>query len=238
MSEHHNPWYLAHHFDDTEQQFDACKLGVWAFLVQEILFFSGLFCWYAVWRYHHYDIFNWAHTHLDWRLGAVNTIVLLFSSFTMAWAVRCGQIGDTRNLLVALAITLACAGAFLCVKYLEYSHKWHDGLLWTGKFNYTHVEPASETTQDIAKSAHGEEHENKGPPPPNTATFFSMYFFMTGLHAIHVIVGMGLLLWLLVRAAAGDFGSFHFGPIDYIGLYWHLVDLVWIYLFPLLYLIR
>jgi cytochrome c oxidase subunit III len=224
--DHDHPWYLAHHFDTPVQQFDACKLGVWAFLVQEILFFSGLFCAYAVYRWHHPEIFAYAHHFLNWKMGLVNTVVLLTSSLTMAWAVRCSQRSDRRGLIIMLSLTLLCAGAFLGVKFLEYSHKWHERILWASAYAFN---PAT---------AHGAEEIPLGPTPRDVGVFFSIYFFMTGLHGIHVVVGIGLLLWLLIRSARGDFSAEHFGPVDYVGLYWHLVDLVWIYLFPLLYLIR
>ena len=224
--DHDHPWYLAHHFDTPVQQFDACKLGVWAFLVQEILFFSGLFCAYAVYRWHHPEIFAYAHHFLNWKMGLVNTVVLLTSSLTMAWAVRCSQRSDRRGLIIMLSLTLLCAGAFLGVKFLEYSHKWHERILWASAYAFN---PAT---------AHGAEDIPHGPTPRDVGVFFSIYFFMTGLHGLHVVVGIGLLLWLLIRSARGDFNADHFGPVDYVGLYWHLVDLVWIYLFPLLYLIR
>ncbi|HVJ81084.1 MAG TPA: cytochrome c oxidase subunit 3 family protein [Planctomycetia bacterium] len=224
---HHGPWYLAHHFDTPLQQFDACKLGVWAFLVQEVLFFSGLFCAYAVYRAHNHAIYEWAHNFLDWKMGLVNTVVLLTSSLTMAWAVRCAQISDRKGLVFNLAVTLICAGVFLGVKYLEYTHKYHDGLLWAGSYSF-----------DITKAHLEPGHAPLGPAPRDVGVFFSIYFFMTGLHGLHVVVGMGLLAWLLIRSAKGEFNAEHFGPVDFVGLYWHLVDLVWIFLFPLLYLIR
>lgn len=222
---HDSPWYLAHHFDTPVQQFDACKLGVWAFLVQEILFFSGLFCAYAVYRWHHPEIYQYAYHFLDWKMGLVNTVVLLTSSLTMAWGVRCAQISDRKGLVIMLSLTLLCAGAFLGVKFLEYSHKYHEKILWASAYAFN---PADAHIEGIPAGA----------SPRDVGIFFSIYFFMTGLHGLHVVVGIGLLVWLLVRAARGDFNADHFGPVDFVGLYWHLVDLVWIYLFPLLYLIR
>jgi cytochrome c oxidase subunit 3 len=226
----HGPWYLAHHFETPAQQFDACKLGVWAFLTQEILFFSGLFCAYAVYRANHPEVFMYAHYFLDWKMGLLNTVVLLTSSLTMAWGVRCAQLSQRRGLILCLSLTLMCAAMFLGVKFLEYSHKWHEKLLWSAMYGF-----------DASHAAHVVEpgHElPKGPAPHDIGIFFSIYFFMTGLHGLHVIVGMGLLVWLLIRSAKGAFSAEHFGPVDFVGLYWHLVDLVWIYLFPLLYLIR
>lgn len=220
----HDP-HLAHHFDSTEQQFEADKLGMWIFLGTEILFFSGLFCAYAVYRANHPEIFEFAHHFLDRNLGALNTVVLLFSSLTMAWAVRCAQLRQTRGLKVCLAITLICAVAFLGVKAVEYHHKWEDGLLW-GQ-NYQPSEHALE------KLGGHDVHQ-----PKNVQIFFGIYFCMTGLHALHIVIGIGLIGWLLVRAYRGEFADGYYTPVDLIALYWHIVDLVWIYLFPLLYLIH
>lgn len=216
--------FLAHHFEDQDQQLGAGKLGMWLFLVQEILFFSGLFCAYAIYRSNHPDIFVYADHFLDRKLGAINTAVLIFSSFTMAWAVRCAQLNQNKLMITLLVITLLCAFGFLGIKSVEYHHKIHDGLLW-GK----HYHPVQEHADGLKAVL---QH------PKNVHIFFGIYFFMTGLHAIHVIVGMGVIIWMITRAARGHFNSKYYGPIEFTGLYWHLVDLVWIYLFPLLYLIH
>ncbi|MEZ6044972.1 MAG: cytochrome c oxidase subunit 3 family protein [Planctomycetaceae bacterium] len=252
-AEHHDhPAFLAHHFETPEQQYDSGKLGIWLFLVTEVLFFSGLFTAYIVYRYFHPEIFLYADNHLSVELGFLNTIILLFSSLTMAWAVRCAQLNQRKGLVLTLTITLICAGAFLVVKYFEYSHKIHEGLLPGEHFNYVpheeghHEETAAEHEHEEAVAAADQETHN--PPavdadhknaeiPRNAGIFFSIYFCMTGLHGIHILFGMGFITWLIVRAARGDFNEQYFGPVDYVGLYWHLVDLIWIYLFPLLYLI-
>ena len=227
-----HPRFLAHHFDTPRQQFDSGKLGMWIFLVTEILFFGGLFCVYAVHRANHPEIFVYAHQFLNKYLGALNTCVLIFSSLTMAWGVRCAQLGQRRGLVVCMALTLACASIFLGVKYVEYKHKWEDGLLWGEQFSPT--DHATVASREIAE--HGETaHDTR---PNNVHIFFGIYFAMTGLHAIHVILGMIAITWILVRGAKGHFNSQYFGPVDYVGLYWHLVDLIWIFLFPLLYLIH
>jgi len=218
----HDP-HLAHHFDSPEQQFDSGKLGMWVFLAQEVLFFGGLFCAYAVYRANHPEIFEYAHRFLDTRLGAINTGVLIFSSLTMALAVRSAQLERRRALVANLLVTLACAAVFLAIKYVEYSHKIHEGLLWGAHFN---------------PSAHAIEAAGVGPAPANAHVFFAIYFFMTGVHALHIVAGMIVIAWVLRRAWKGHFTSRYFGPVDNVGLYWHLVDLIWIYLFPLLYLIR
>ncbi len=209
--------FRAHHFETAEQQYAASKLGMWLFLVTEVLFFGGLFVAYAVFRTLHPEVFVNSAELLDTRLGAFNTVVLLFSSLTMAWAVRCSQQGQQRGLVLCLSLTLAAAAVFLAVKGVEYSHKWHEGHLWASLF--TGSEAAATGVFDRA------------------GTFFSIYFAMTGLHVIHIVAGMIAIAWILKRSLRGDFGPRYFTPVDAVGLYWHLVDLVWIFLFPLLYLI-
>lgn len=210
----HSPgWEVAHHFDTADQQFDSGRMGLWLFLVTEILFFGGLFCAFFIFRSWYFDSFVEAHHHLDKVMGAINTMVLIFSSLTMALAVRSAQTNDKKKTVMFLAITLACAAAFLVVKYFEYSHKIHDGLL-PGKYFTAHG----------FKTAHA-------------GLFFAVYFMMTGIHGLHVVIGMGLILWILIRASNGEFSQRYYAPVEGVGLYWHLVDLVWIYLFPLLYLV-
>ena len=218
---HHGPKWLAHHFDTPAQQFDAAKLGMWAFLVQELLFFSGLFVAYGVYRSWYPDMFRAASHQLDKIMGATNTIVLLFSSFTAAMAVRSAQLGKKTAVTRYILVTIGCACMFLVIKYFEYSHKFHAGLL-PGRFFHPHA-------------AHLV--PNSPPLPANTGSFFSIYFMMTGVHGVHVLVGIGVLIWILIRNMRGDFSKEFFTPVDIVALYWHLVDLVWIYLFPLLYLI-
>src|SRR5687767_9237137 len=125
--------FLQHHFDSPQQQFDAGKLGIWAFLVTEVLFFAGLFCAYTIYRAQHSEVYVWAHYYLDTNLGAVNTVVLLVSSLTAAWAVRCAQLANKKALIINIVITIACACTFMVVKYFEYTHKFHDGLVWGGR---------------------------------------------------------------------------------------------------------
>ncbi len=452
--EHEQYPFLAHHFDTPKHQFESGKFGIWIFLVTEVLFFAGLFCAYSVYRGMHPEIFYWAHFYLDTNLGAVNTIVLIVSSFTAAWAVRNAQLGQQKLLVGNIVVTILCAFTFMSVKYVEYSHKFHDGLLWGGRstaegqpprfrfdphhpvweleeFEHKHPAAAAAARRLYAQAhpeteGHGEHSgtshdapataasasaaESSAPPPatsadvegaapsasaaapgasaamaqdlapteatparngenpsagplpttdlaaaPSAATppeatpeavaakdiadttkavaareaptageatsnqegqaegsadgdrdtvevtpeeataalsalaemaaadakkaapenplrelsedevlpllragvvgpravtpevpshpknahiFFGIYFFMTGLHGLHVTGGIVVWIWLLRRALRGEFGPQYFGPIDYAALYWHLVDLVWIYLFPLLYLIH
>ena len=250
-----HPRFLAHHFDTPRQQFTAGKLGMWIFLVTEVLLFGGLFCWYAVYRANHPEIFEYAHRYLDKTLGAINTLILITSSLTMAWAVRCAQLGQRRLLVLCLALTLAGGSGFLGIKYVEYRQKWREGLLWARRFNPKEPPPAAPAApkarlgkpapawspgltavpRALAPAATPAQRE---PVPQHVGLFFSIYFMMTGLHGVHVIAGMTAIGWILVRALRGHFGPLYFGPVDFVGLYWHLVDLVWIYLFPLLYLIH
>ncbi len=393
---HGSPW-IQHHYDDAQHQFDSGKLGIWFFLVQEILFFAGLFVAYIVYRHHHPEIFAYASHYLDVKWGAINTGVLIVSSLSAAWAVRCAQLAQRRGLIACLVITIVCAFGFLGIKFIEYSHKIHEGILFGGRFDPCvasggdhllnkanrcpgvtssvvwdvkakkatkgcldaetgydwdagakgiqgkcqvaevkmggrgasraevgrrtieacaapsagdgHAEMAGHDTPahntpcwslvvnphvcpkgpaamvhygdhtkrtDIeieatceaapapvapadafagtvdrpgrgdanfkapqVQSKHDAIHEwSNGPPPEHTNMFFSIYFAMTGLHGLHVLFGIFVFIWLLVRAIKGHFTPDYFGPIDYAALYWHLVDLIWIFLFPLLYLIH
>jgi cytochrome c oxidase subunit III len=202
-----------HHFVSAEQQRSAAKLGMWIFLATEILFFGGLFLAYGAFRYFYPGTFLEAHEYLSIKMGGLNTVVLITSSLTMALAVRAAQLGDRRQLVGMLLATLALASVFLVVKYLEYAHKFHLGLL-PGKFYHG---------EGISGLPH---------------IFFGIYFVMTGLHGLHVIAGMGVIAWILVRSVQGRYGVGYHTPVENVGLYWHLVDLIWIFLFPLLYLVR
>ncbi|HEX3478434.1 MAG TPA: cytochrome c oxidase subunit 3 [Kofleriaceae bacterium] len=420
---HHGSPFIQHHYDDAQHQFDSGKLGIWLFLAQEVLFFSALFVAYTLYRYHHPEIYSYAHKYLDVKYGAINTAVLIFSSLTAAWAVRCAQLGQRRRLLACIAVTIVCACAFLGIKYIEYSHKVHEHILFgryfdpcvssggrelltrnnncpgtkstvvwdygggaatAGCFNDIDQDPHTEGvqadcavkeysltetprrvtqpkvdadgkpvvgadgkpvteevdkpevvehfTRDITEKCeeaplpgeepahpepahaakfpcwrpayqpavckkavgilveYGDEEEREqvrikaeckpppkladpgdllanrdrplqlgkpqiqprhqltvhelheleaaGPPPEHTNMFLTIYFAMTGLHGIHVLFGVGVFTWLLIRAFKGHFTPDYFGPIDYAALYWHIVDLIWIFLFPLLYLIH
>lgn len=339
--------HLAHHFDTPQQQYQSAKVGMWVFLGTELLMFGGLFCAYAVYRHSHPEVFEYAHRALDTNLGAINTAVLIASSFTMAWGVRAAQLGQKALLCVLLVLTLLGGVGFMSIKSIEYTTKWKHQL-FPGELNRFSIgsksdeRPGAPGFVDIGhESAHegtvheGATHEGAAPwgavhegaaeskagtpsaaanhavePPvanvpmnaaPDTApafasappedgryfdpnayvktgsdaskikptfadpaglaptnkpveqltyddlspldrervaTFFSIYFIMTGLHGVHVLVGMGLITWVLIRATRGEFSGKYFTPVDLVGLYWHLVDLIWIFLFPLLYLIH
>ena len=364
----HSPHGHAHHFESWKQQFDAGKLGMWLFLVQEVLFFSALFCLYAVYRTLHPEVWEYADRFLSVPHGAFNTAVLLFSSLTMAWGVRCAMLGQRTGLVACLGVTLFCAALFLGVKSFEYTEKAYAHILWAGavedpmmtgtrlkeplidvrdaiadeeegvvmteaKREELVIEDTTRTLDAISVGSaiaalvmvvlaalfwkmkvvgwmvglgcgvlcavgllvgaqgslvihhafHGGHDESHGgadhddghgeevagmqtdagevgealgidtgeegsesilaettepeQAPARLGQFFSIYYAMTGVHAIHILAGMGVLTWLILRAFRGDFTPEYFGPVDFVGLYWHLVDLVWIYLFPLLYLI-
>jgi cytochrome c oxidase subunit 3 len=296
---HHDP-HLAHHFDTPEQQFTSAKLGMWIFLGTEILMFGGLFCAYSIYRHNHPLVFKFAaEAYLSTKWGAINTVILITSSLTMAWGVRAAQLNQKKLLITCLVLTLMGAAGFLGIKTIEYSAKW-DEHVWVGSWNkyngdndasYATPPPAQPTTQPMVQipapayspaavaddaNAPGDVSQIKprydyplsqsvqSLPPQRESnqrpsdqqqvderykhlsasdqwhvnTFFSCYFLMTGLHGIHVIVGMGVISWILMRALRNDFSSEYFTPVDLVGLYWHLVDLIWIFLFPLLYLIH
>jgi len=204
---------LAHHFESLAQQKQASSLGMWVFLVTEILFFGGAFLAYIVYRSAYPEAFAGASHHLDVTLGAINTAVLIVSSLTMALAVHAAQTGRRRGTIGFLLATMVLGAAFLVIKAVEYGHKFEDGLLPGPHFSY----PGGGARQ--------------------AELFFSIYFAMTGLHALHMIVGLGLLATLVWLAARGRFSPGYNTPVEMIGLYWHFVDIVWIFLFPLLYLI-
>ncbi|MEP6866205.1 MAG: cytochrome c oxidase subunit 3 [Deltaproteobacteria bacterium] len=412
---------MQHHYDDAQHQFDSGKFGIWLFLAQEVLFFSELFVAYVLYRVHHGEIFSYAHKWLDVKYGAINTAVLIFSSFTAAWAVRAAQLNQRKLLIACLTTTILCACTFLGIKYIEYSHKVHEHILF-GRYFDPCVSPGGEelltkknlcqgakgsvvwdygsdkpsegcyeaakldldpklagvqadcevtvvkvdekgkelgpaspgtitnrcpdelltilngendsavgTSKELVKEAapqfpcwrpayqpavcpdlttpeqrnHGagtksqvgilveygdheeregiqvkakckdataakpldalavshetktehvgeraihpkheistheeQEIESLGPPPEHTSMFLTIYFAMTGLHGVHVFFGILVFIWLLIRAVKGQFTPDYFGPIDFAALYWHIVDLIWIFLFPLLYLIH
>ncbi|MEN1679753.1 MAG: cytochrome c oxidase subunit 3 [Planctomycetota bacterium] len=405
-----HPEWLAHHFETPDQQFEAGKLGIWLFLAQEVLFFTGLFVAYAVYRMNHPEVFAGAAEYLNTTLGAINTVVLLASSLAIAWAVRAVQLGDQKKLLWLHIFTLACAGVFMGIKVVEYAYKFDEGLYWAGAYAPTalvegaglnaqlpwvfvitlligglislggylmhelgsgmgallasagwgitalicgagiasgtgaenpvlyglttvffgalfygcgslftswfrgdrkawgavaiglglcivgtaggivvgraiqagavhghhgdhaghgddshageshgedsaHAKDAAHADGDHAEE-HGDDHAEETTPGEemaatdamateaaaeklvNQGNFFSIYFAMTGVHALHIAAGIAVIAWIIGRIARGDFSPDFYGPVEFVGLYWHLVDLVWIYLFPLLYLIH
>ncbi len=201
-----------HQFDDAEQQHSASSLGMWIFLAQEIMFFGGLFLAYLAYRTAYPHAFVTASHHLDVQLGTINTAVLITSSLTMALAVHSAQLGKQRLLLVFLVATLVLGGIFLGIKSVEYSHKFHEGLIPGPFFS-------------VVSGDSGQQQ-----------LFFSLYFAMTGMHALHMIIGFVAILFLIVYTLRGKYTAAYNTPVELFGLYWHFVDIVWIFLFPLLYL--
>jgi cytochrome c oxidase subunit 3 len=234
--------HVAHHFDDAEQQYTAANLGMWLFLATEILFFGGLFAGYAQYRYWYPAEFAYGSHHLDWKLGAINTAVLLASSLTMALAVHAAQSNERRGTVRFLILTIVLGSVFLGVKAYEYYHKYEQRLIPGSSFSL-HEEHESALPLPLGE---GElrKHPHPSPLPEGAGTegpveiFFSFYFSMTGLHAVHMVIGIAILGVLLATARRGAFSSDYFTPVEMTGLYWHFVDIVWVFLFPLLYLIR
>jgi cytochrome c oxidase subunit III len=211
----HHP-ALQHHFDTMQQQKEAGVLGMWLFLLTEILFFGGLFMAYTVYRIWYYDAFVAASLELDLFWGTLNTAVLIGSSLTMALAVRAAQTNN-RNLTVAMLIaTMVLGSVFLGVKVIEYEHKFAEGLVPGANFVW-------HGSEGIAREAQ---------------IYFSLYFTMTGLHALHMIIGIAIMIVITWMAWQRKFDSEYYAPVEMTGLYWHFVDIVWIYLFPLLYLVE
>ncbi len=292
---HEHPDFLAHHWDTPKQQFEAGKLGMWLFLATEVLLFGGLFVGYSVWRGNHPELFKFGSQYLDTTMGAINTVVLILSSLTMAWAVTCAQRGNRKGLIIGLLLTLAGAGGFLGIKYVEYSHKFDEGW-FPGAYFYDKPSDRSHTWDDelpvpgagqlvvpvpetearsieelglpadilveistvappgegpsgleelaLTDTVHTDDHAEhemhalqRQDRPANAHMFFNIYFMMTGLHGLHVLGGVGVMIWLLIGAVKGRFNEKYFTPVDLGGLYWHIVDLIWIFLFPLFYLI-
>jgi cytochrome c oxidase subunit 3 len=220
--EQHHP-ELLHHFAEPQQQRDAASLGMWIFLGTEIMFFGGLFCAYLIYRHMYFGDFGAASKSIDATLGATNTAVLICSSLTVVLAVWAAQMALRKLLIGSLVITMLLGMVFLGIKAKEYKDK----------FEEHHVPGASFSFDHVPIPGHPDQYTN----PRHAEIFFSLYFIMTGLHALHMIIGLGLFAWLLFMAWKGRFTPEYHTPIEIGGLYWHFVDIVWIYLFPLLYLI-
>ena len=203
----------AHQFDDAAQQHEASWLGMWVFLATEVMFFGGMFLGYTVYRSTYPDAFAGASNHLDIVLGTINTAVLICSSFTMALAVRGAQLDTRKPTIIFLILTMILGTVFLGIKFTEYYAKFEEHFVPGSAFAYP------------------------GPQAHAAEIFFSFYFAMTGMHALHMIIGLGLLTTMIVKTACGRFSSSYYTPMEIVGLYWHFVDIVWIFLFPLLYLV-
>jgi cytochrome c oxidase subunit 3 len=202
-------------FDSLERQQQAATLGMWLFLGSEVLFFSALFAVYAGLRVHFSVAFREAARHTDLGLGTTNTVLLLSSSYAVALAATGPRRGSRDMTVVTLLLIAAALGlVFLGLKGLEYAHHFRDGIYPAGLYHFAEL------------------------PGDGARMFFTLYYFMTGLHALHVIIGVGLLLWLARRAARGSFSAEYSTPLELGGMYWHLVDIVWLFLWPAFYLLR
>jgi cytochrome c oxidase subunit 3 len=247
-TEHHPA--LAHQFDSMEQQQEASTFGMWVFLLTEIMMFGGLFTAYLIYRLKYYPAFVAGSTSISVSWGFANTLVLIGSSFTMAMAVWAAQKGYRKSQVWFLLGTMVLGAAFLGVKAKEYYDKWDEchipGHVIGKGFNaWGGCSATDKSLGNIAEEIRDPKHHGNPNVPEvdaeqtakRTEIFFSFYFAMTGLHAFHMVIGLGLLAWLLLRARSGEFGPSYYTPIELGGLYWHFVDIVWIFLFPLLYLI-
>jgi cytochrome c oxidase subunit 3 len=236
---HSHEVHLAHHFEDRAQQDEAHSLGLWVFLATEIMFFGGLLLAFTVYHVLFPEAFGLASSRLDVTWGVVNTIVLLASSFTMAMGVYFAQTGNKKGLVWMLVITLLCALGFMGIKAHEYSQKFEHHLVPGPSFSFVLDDPYYD---DIKKPDWAERKEAILVADPHVERhaqmFFVIYFCLTGLHGIHVLIGMGVIGWMLLRTLRNEFSAQWNTPIELTGLYWHLVDIIWIYLFPLIYLIH
>lgn len=270
-----HPAHLQHHFVSAEQQFESSKLGMWLFLATEILLFGGMFVAYGIYRVLYPELYEQASVQLDTVLGAANTLVLLLSSLTMAWAIRGAQMDNRKVLFWNLIATIVLASAFLVVKYFEYGHKFDIGILPGGNFELDagtptvgelsgatvltpivdlseqaaaaghetptapQPAPAGEAHAGEGEGEHGGDHGREGEIFQNrrAGLFFAIYYMMTGIHALHILIGIlaiGILAW---KASRGAYSSVWYTPVENVGLYWHIVDIIWIFVFPLMYLI-
>jgi cytochrome c oxidase subunit III len=230
-AEHEHP-ALRHHFDDLAQQKDASIFGMWVFLLTEIMFFGGLFCAYLIFRNLYNPAFVAASNSLDVTLGTINTAVLIGSSLTMAMAVWSAHMGKRMLIVLFLLATMGLGGIFLGIKSVEYYQKWEESHIPGIKFS-------TESFTNPKPEKPGEEAPKPLSPDAaeHTRIYFGLYFAMTGMHALHMIIGMGIMVFLVWFAYHGYYTPDHYTTIENFGLYWHFVDIIWIFLFPLLYLI-
>ena len=206
---------VATHYKDDTHQYLSNKEGIWLFMATEILMFGGLFIGYIIYHTMYPEMFAEGAKYLDWKLGFVNTLVLIFSSFTMALGIYFNQKNQPKKAVMALGATVLCGAIFMVIKYFEYTHKFHLGIYPGQMLNLEMVKPV---------------HQNLG-------LYFGFYFCMSGLHGLHVLIGMCLITWVMIRNIRGDFHSNYYTPIEGVGIFWHIIDLIWIFLFPLLYFV-
>ncbi len=261
MSDAHSSPYLHHHFDTLEQQRQASSLGMWVFIAQEIMFFGGLFLAYTYYRALYPEAFAVGSSLLSLGWGGFNTVVLICSSLTVALSVHAAQVGNKNGIMRYIVATMFLGVIFLGVKYIEYHAKFDHNLVPGRNFQFephdahAHTAPVEFELPALVASAQAqvpqmampamdgealhaeEEHGELSFDPRHLQIFFSLYFAMTGMHALHMIIGIGLMFWLLRLAGTNRFAPEYYTPVELFGLYWHFVDIIWIFLFPLLYLI-
>ncbi len=213
---------LQSHFADMAQQKETATFGMWMFLITEVMFFGGLFCAYMIGRIQHFPAFAAASQTLDIVIGTVNTAVLLTSSFTMVMAVWAAKLGRRKLLVLFLVLTMVFGGVFLVLKGVEWYKKYEEHHIPGPSFHFE--EPLTGHAPMVVDER-------------NAQLFFGFYFAMTGMHALHMVIGMGLLTWLVIAGTRGAFTPEYHNPVENVGLYWHFVDIIWIWLYPLLYLI-
>jgi len=240
----HRTGSLYGQFKTLEQQKDTATLGMWIFLVTEVMFFGGIMLAYTINRHTYFHAFAMGSNTLSLLLGTCNTGVLLASSFTMVLAVWSAQTGKKKLIPIFLTLTIILGLIFFGVKYVEYAQKFHHHLVPGKTFDISYCVDNPSKCEDIDAADLAKEREEidaaRAADPDLNAhaqLYYSAYFGMTGLHALHMVIGVGLLLWLLKESFAEKFTAEWNNPVDIVGLYWHFVDIVWIYLFPLLYLI-
>ena len=242
---YHETYKPASHFRSKDEEFDAVKIGMWLFLATEVLLFAGLFVGYAIFRMMHPEAFRNGSHYLDWKWGCLNTVVLLFSSWTIATSIGNAQRNEQKKLRRNLLITIACALLFVGIKFtFEYMPKWSG---WFVAFDPALSHYESDTSALGGLLHHVPGYGGKRPGSlfdypfaenPYEPMWWSIYYCATGIHATHVLIGVGLISWLYIRARKLHFGPGHYNAVEVVGLYWHIVDLIWIFLFPLLYLIH
>jgi cytochrome c oxidase subunit 3 len=227
----HAPTNLAHQFDDLEQQKEASTLGMWAFLATEVMFFGGAFTAFTVYRVRYPEAFAAASHEMQFALGAINTGVLLCSSFTVALSVYFAHLGQSKRVALMLLATILLAVTFLCIKGSEYYLEYQDGLVPGARFGHRpHPDPKHPEVRTF-------EVDDKPVDSRNVQIFFCFYFAMTGIHATHMLIGIGIFLWVAHHAWRGRYSAEYYNPVEISGLYWHFVDLVWMFVFPMIYLL-
>jgi len=227
-----HPAYLRHHFENVEQQADAAGFAMWLFLLTEVMFFGGLFTAYLIYRNWYYPAFVAASHQLSIPLGGLNTLLLITSSFTMAMGVWCAEVRKKSGLVLCLVLTFVLGLGFLGIKTIEYKEKFEKNHVPGSHFSVD-----SFTHRDLDNPVTAKDQPLALDMARHTEVYFSLYFAMTGMHALHMIIGIAILGYMIFRAQAGAYTAGHVTFVENFGLYWHFVDIVWIFLFPLLYLI-